>query len=100
MPEDASKNKKPVEGAGSTGEAAQKKKKKLDIRGLVCPYTFVKAKLAIEDMELGEVLEIVLDYPEAAHNIPKSMQDHGQKVLKVEQTGIKEWIIAVRKEKD
>ncbi|MDA8089991.1 MAG: sulfurtransferase TusA family protein [Nitrospiraceae bacterium] len=74
--------------------------KKLDIRGLVCPYTFVKAKLAIEDMEMGGLLEILLDYPEAVHNIPKSMQDHGHKVLKVEQTGIKEWIIVVRKEKD
>ncbi len=81
-------------------EAGQVKKKKLDIKGLVCPYTFVKAKLAIEDMELGEVLEILLDYPEAVHNIPKSMQDHGQKVLKVEQTGITEWVIVVLKEKD
>ena len=74
--------------------------RKLDIRGLVCPYTFVKAKLAIEDMEVGEVLEIVLDYPEAVNNIPKSMQDHGQKVLRVDQTGIREWVIVVRKEKD
>ncbi len=74
--------------------------KKLDIKGLVCPYTFVKAKLAIEDMEVGEVLEIVLDYPEAVNNIPKSMQDHGQKVLKVDKTGEKEWVIVVRKEKE
>lgn len=74
--------------------------RKIDIRGLVCPYTFVKAKLAIEDMEVGEVLEIVLDYREAANNIPKSMQDHGQKVLKVAQTGDKEWVIVIRKEKD
>ncbi|MDA8169235.1 MAG: sulfurtransferase TusA family protein [Nitrospiraceae bacterium] len=74
--------------------------KKIDIRGLVCPYTFVKAKLAIEDMEVGQVLEIVLDYPEAVSNIPKSMQDHGQAVLKVEQSGGKDWIITVRKEKD
>ena len=99
MPEKVSdsRDKKETE---RTEEAGRGKNKNLDIRGLVCPYTFVKAKLAIEDMELGEVLEIVLDYPEAVHNIPKSMQDHGQKVLKVEQTGIKEWVIIVRKEKD
>jgi len=74
--------------------------KKIDIRGLVCPYTFVKAKLAVEDMEIGEVLEIILDWPEAAKNIPRSMQDHGQTVLKVEQVSDTNWVILVRKEKD
>ncbi|HDH01739.1 MAG TPA: sulfurtransferase TusA family protein, partial [Nitrospirae bacterium] len=58
--------------------------KTINIKGLVCPYTFVKSKLAIEDMEVGEVLEIILDYPEASRSIPKSMEDHGHKVLKVE----------------
>ena len=74
--------------------------KKIDIRGLVCPYTFVKAKLAVEDMEIGEVLEIILDWPEAVKNIPRSMQDHGQTVLKVEQVSDTNWVILVRKEKD
>lgn len=74
--------------------------RKIDIRKLTCPYTFIKAKLAIEDMKAGEVLEICLDYPEAVKNIPNSMRDHGHSVLKVEQTGPQEWIILVRKEKD
>jgi TusA-related sulfurtransferase len=74
--------------------------KKIDIRGLVCPYTFVKAKLAVEDMEVGEVLEIVLDYPEAVKNIPRSMKDHGQVVLDVRQKDAKDWIILIRKEKE
>ncbi len=74
--------------------------RKIDIRGLVCPYTFVKSKIAIEDMEVGEVLEILLDYEEASRSIPKSMEDHGHKVLKVEKINDKEWIILVRKERD
>ncbi len=74
--------------------------RKIDIRGLICPYTFVKSKIAIEDMEVGEVLEILLDYEEASRSIPKSMEDHGHKVLKVEKINDKEWIILVRKEKD
>ncbi len=74
--------------------------KKIDIRGLVCPYTFVKAKLAIEAMEVGQVLEILLDYEEASRSIPKSMEDHGQKVLKVEKTGEREWDLLIRKEKE
>jgi len=72
--------------------------KKIDIRGLVCPYTFVKSKLAIEDMQVGEILEIRLDYEEAATNVPKSMEEHGHTVLKIEKINDKEWIIFVRKE--
>lgn len=72
----------------------------INIKGLVCPYTFVKAKIAIEDMDVGQVLEILLDYEEASRSIPKSMEDHGHKVLKVEKINDTDWIIAIRKEKE
>ncbi|MBF0537879.1 MAG: sulfurtransferase TusA family protein [Nitrospirae bacterium] len=74
--------------------------KRIDIRGLHCPYTFVKSKLAIEAMNVGEVLEIVLDYPEASVSIPKSMQDHGHRVLKVDKVNEKDWILLIRKERE
>lgn len=74
--------------------------KKINIKGLVCPYTFVKAKLAIEDMEVGEVLEILLDYEEASRSIPKSMEDHGQKALKIEKINDTDWILLIKKEKE
>ena len=74
--------------------------KKLNIKGLHCPYTFVKSKLAVEDLEVGEVIEILLDSEEASRNIPKSMEDHGQKVLKVEKVNESDWIIQVRKDKE
>ena len=74
--------------------------KKLNIKGLHCPYTFVKSKLAVEDMEVGEVLEILLDSEEASRNIPRSMEDHGQKVLKVDKVNDTDWIIQVRKDKE
>jgi TusA-related sulfurtransferase len=74
--------------------------KKIDIKGLICPYTFVKSKLAIEGMKVGEVLEILLDYEEASRSIPKSMEDHGHTVLKVEKINDTDWIIHVRKERE
>jgi len=74
--------------------------KNINIKGLVCPYTFVKAKLAIESMEVGQILEILLDSEEASRNIPKSMEDHGQKVLKVEKINETDWILQIKKEKD
>jgi tRNA 2-thiouridine synthesizing protein A len=74
--------------------------KTIDIRGQVCPYTFVRSKLAIEKMNVGEVLEIILDHKQAIENVPRSMENEGQKVLKVDQTGEKEWHIFVRKDKE
>ena len=74
--------------------------KSINIKGLVCPYTFVKAKLAIESMEIGQILEILLDSEEASRNIPKSMEDHGQKVLKAEKINETDWILQIRKAKD
>ena len=72
----------------------------LDIKGQVCPLTFVRSKLAIEKMAIGEVLEIVVDHQPAAVNVPRSMEHEGQAVLKVEQTGAAEWRLYIRKERE
>jgi tRNA 2-thiouridine synthesizing protein A len=72
--------------------------KYLDIRGEVCPYTLVKSKLAVENIEVGQILEIILDYPEAAGSIPKAMLNYGHSVLKVEKINPREWIVRIRKE--
>ncbi len=74
--------------------------KKIDIRGLVCPHTFVRAKLAIESMEIGKVLEILLDYEESSRSIPKSMTEHGQTVLGVEKLNESDWVLFIRKDRD
>lgn len=60
----------------------------------------MRAKLAVEDMEVGEVLEVILDYPEAANSIPKSMQDHGQSVLAVDKINDTDWRLLIKKEVD
>lgn len=46
--------------------------KKLDIRGKLCPMTFIYTKLALEEMNNGEFLEVLVDYPPAVENIPYS----------------------------
>ncbi|MDO8282813.1 MAG: sulfurtransferase TusA family protein [Thermodesulfovibrionia bacterium] len=72
--------------------------KHLDIRGVFCPYTLVKSKLAMEDIEVGQVLRIILDYPEAAVSIPKAMINYGHNVISVEKIDDKDWVVFVRKE--
>ncbi len=72
--------------------------KTLNIKGVVCPYTLVKSKLAVEDIEVGQILEILLDYPEASESIPKAMLNYGHTVLKVEKINSTDWIIRIKKE--
>ena len=45
----------------------------LDLRGVVCPINFVKTKLKLEEMNSGEILEIVID-PGRAYG--KCAQEH------------------------
>ncbi len=79
------------------GEAAIKV---LDLRGEVCPYTFVKSKLLIEEMGVGQLLEVIVDFPPAVKNVPRSMELEGQEVLEVRQMGPKLWKITLRKARD
>jgi TusA-related sulfurtransferase len=71
--------------------------KELNLCGEVCPYTFVKSKLALEVMQSGQVLRVIVDNDESASNVPRSMQNEGHNVLEVEKLDGKEWQIVVRK---
>jgi Predicted redox protein, regulator of disulfide bond formation len=73
--------------------------RELDIRGEVCPFTFVKSKLVLEQMELGQVLRVILDYPPSVENVPKSMREEGQEVLAINQLDSNTWEILIRKVK-
>lgn len=72
----------------------------LNLKGEVCPYTFVKSKLALEEMEVGQVLRIVVDHLPATENVPRSMQNEGQEVITVAPLGDFDWEIVIRKRVD
>ncbi|WP_456369530.1 sulfurtransferase TusA family protein [Geoglobus sp.] len=71
--------------------------RRVDLRGEVCPFTFVKTKVAMEDMEPGEVFEIITDHEPAVRDLPKSLEMEGHQVLEVKEIGEDEWKIVVRK---
>lgn len=56
----------------------------LDLRGVICPYNFVKTKLKLETMEAGQVLAVILDEGEPIRNVPRSVSDDGHLVLRQE----------------
>lgn len=69
----------------------------LDLRGEVCPYTLLKSKLALEEMQVGQVLEVVVDHRPAMEDVPKGLSYEGQEVLLIEETSASVWRIVVRK---
>jgi len=69
----------------------------LNLRGEVCPYTFVKSKLALEDLEPGKILRVIVDNPESAENVPRSLANEGNEVLGVGPLGGEAWSILVKK---
>ncbi|MFX1275259.1 MAG: sulfurtransferase TusA family protein [Promethearchaeota archaeon] len=74
--------------------------KKLDIRGKVCPMTFVYTKLNLEKMDKGEILEVMLDFPAAVENIPASCkrQNIGEIIeIKELDEDKKTWILKIKK---
>ncbi|HET7090331.1 MAG TPA: sulfurtransferase TusA family protein [Anaerolineae bacterium] len=69
----------------------------LDIRGEVCPYTYVKTILALEAMQPGQVLRVRLDYEPATRSVPRSVMIQGDELLSVAAALPGEWEILVRK---
>lgn len=55
----------------------------IDITEVVCPITFVKVKVAMEELEPGEVLEIKMNSGEPIQNVPRSLKEENHKILQV-----------------
>ena len=56
----------------------------LDLRGEVCPYTFVRTKLALEELNDGDELVLIFDHRPAFTNVPQALREDGHLVLTVE----------------
>ncbi|TFH29827.1 MAG: sulfurtransferase TusA family protein [Promethearchaeota archaeon] len=47
--------------------------KELDLLGVQCPMTFVYTKVALEAMQSGEILQVILDFRSAFTSVPKNV---------------------------
>ena len=64
-------------------DAAYTPTEKVDITDVVCPVTFVKTKVALEELEDGQILQVHLNDGEPVQNVPRSVKDEGHQVLKL-----------------
>ena len=73
---------------------------RVDITDVVCPVTFVKTKVALEELEVGQILQVHLNGGEPVLNVPRSLKDEGQKVLKLVDNQDGTYELYVRKEEE
>lgn len=68
-----------------------------DYRGVKCPMNFVKTKLALETLNSGDHLQILLDEGEPINNVPNSVKLEGHKILKQEKDSLGHWTVLIEK---
>jgi len=60
---------------------------KVDITDVVCPVTFVKTKVALEELDDGQILQVHINDGEPVQNVPRSIKEEGHQVLKLVDNG-------------
>jgi len=61
----------------------------LDCFGLYCPEPVFRTRLALDEMEVGEVLEVTADDPATEEDIKRLVMRLGQEVVNFETDGEK-----------
>jgi len=68
---------------------------RLDITLDICPMTFVKTKLELEDMQRGDLLEVKLREGEPLRNVTRSCEDEGHRIISREDLGGGIWRLII-----
>ena len=55
--------------------------KRLDCLGLICPEPVFRTRMALDEMEVGETLEVVADDPAAESDIHSLVKHLGQEIV-------------------
>ena len=69
----------------------------IDLSGVACPMNFVKAKLKMEMMEIGETLELIIDDGRPIENVPGSFRHEGQEVAEMVEIDDDHWRVKIIK---
>ncbi len=69
----------------------------VDLRGVCCPTNFVKAKLALEMVDEGTVVELLLNDGEPVKNVPRSLKGEGHKLLGLKQAEEGHYVLTIEK---
>lgn len=57
----------------------------LDVRAFMCPMPIIKTKKAIEEMESGQILEVLASDPGAKEDFPAWCEQTGHELLEIKE---------------
>jgi TusA-related sulfurtransferase len=66
----------------------------LDLRGVPCPTSWVRAKVLLETLARGAELDLLVDDPQGARDIPRAAEATGHHVVQVGREGPR-WRITI-----
>jgi tRNA 2-thiouridine synthesizing protein A len=69
---------------------------RLDLRGVKCPLNWAHAKVRLERMTPGEILELTLDDPRGARDIPRAAEAEGYAIVETRADG-GVWVLRIEK---
>ena len=72
----------------------------VDITDVVCPVTFVKAKVALEELDDGQILAVRMNNGEPVQNVPRSIKEEGHRILKLDDNEDGTYTLYVKKVED
>jgi len=68
----------------------------LDLRGIKCPLNWAHAKVKLEQMRRGEVLDLLIDDPRGVRDIPRAAEAEGYALIEITETGAA-WHLRIEK---
>jgi tRNA 2-thiouridine synthesizing protein A len=80
-----------IDAVKSTGEVIR-----LDLRGVKCPLNWARAKVRLERMAPGATLELTLDDPRGARDIPRAAEAEGYAIVEA-RAADEVWILRIEK---
>lgn len=69
---------------------------RLDLVGVPCPLSWAKAKVVLADLAPGDLLELTLDDPRGARDLPRAAEAEGHHVVS-EEASDAHWVIVLEK---
>ncbi len=81
-----------VEETGNKDESVK------DLRGVACPMNFVKTKVELSKITIGDTLKILLDDGEPIDNVPRSVITEGHEIQSQKRQGDHWAVVIVKKE--
>jgi tRNA 2-thiouridine synthesizing protein A len=74
--------------------------RRIDVRDVACPLTWVRTRVALDQIAAGETLEVLLLAGEALESVPRTAEEEGHSVARREawpEAGLGAWRVLLVK---